>query len=93
MNELTIRDINSAIMFGNFSNDELSRIINAIKYAQAQLIKQKAREFLPGDTVQFRDSKRGVLRFGNIVRIKLKFALVDSNGIRWNVPLGLLETV
>ena len=90
----SIQEINSAIMFGDFTNDQLTSVADAIKYARAQLTKQKARTFAPGDTVKFRDNKRGVSYTGTVDKIKIKFALVKlSNGYtRFNVPLNLLES-
>lgn len=94
MQELTkIQEINQAIMFGNFTSTELESIVGAIKFARAQLAKQNARAFKVGDSVRFRDIKRGNVYFGSIERIKLKYALVRvGNYNRYNVPLNLLES-
>jgi hypothetical protein len=42
---ISIQDINSTIIAGSFTNAELISIGDAIKYARAQLAKQKKREF------------------------------------------------
>jgi len=47
---MDIKDINSAIMFGNFTNEQLNSIGDAIRYARAQLTQQKKRELSVGDT-------------------------------------------
>ena len=40
----TIQQVNEAIMFGNFTNDQLNSIVSALKYRRAQMTKEKARD-------------------------------------------------
>ena len=89
---LTIKEVNSAIMFGNFTNDELNSIADAIRWARMQMTKQKARAFHAGDIVKFTDRKRGVTYTGTVDRVKLKYALVKTGATRFNVPLTMLES-
>ena len=90
MSMATIQQVNEAIMFGNFSNEQLNSVVAAIKYARAQMTKQKARSFMSGDRVRF--SSRGNTFFGTIERVKLKNAFVNvGNHRRYNVPLNMLE--
>ena len=90
MTMATIQQVNEAIMFGNFTNDQLNSIVNALKYARAQMTKQKARSFMSGDKVRF--TSRGNVFFGTIERVKLKNAFVRvGNASRYNVPLNMLE--
>ncbi len=94
MQNLTqIQEINRAIMFGEFTNDELNSVLDAVRWARAQMAKVKARTFRPGDTVKFTDRKRGVTYTGTVDRIKLKYALVKTGATRFNVPLTMLEEV
>ncbi len=89
---MDIKDINSAIMFGNFTNTELNSIVDALKYARAQRAKAQARALRAGDQVRF--SSRGNTYFGTIERVKLKNAFVKvGNFSRYNVPLNMLEAV
>ena len=90
MSMATIQQVNEAIMFGNFTNDQLNSVVAALKYARAQMTKQKARSFVSGDRVRF--SSRGNTFFGTIERVKLKNAFVNvGNHRRYNVPLNMLE--
>ena len=90
MTMATIQQVNEAIMFGNFTNDQLNSVVAALKYARAQMTKQKARSFMSGDKVRF--SSRGNTFFGTIERVKLKNAFVNvGNHRRYNVPLNMLE--
>jgi len=87
---LKVQDINSAIISGIYTNDDLNSIINAIKFARAQLTKQQARALRVGDQVRF--SSRGNTFFGTIERVKLKNAFVKvGSSSRFNVPLNMLE--
>ena len=90
MTMATIQQVNEAIMFGNFTNDQLNSVVAALKYARAQMTKQKARSFMSGDKVRF--SSRGNTFFGTVERVKLKNAFVNvGNHRRYNVPLNMLE--
>ena len=90
MSMATIQQVNEAIMFGNFTNDQLNSIVAALKYARAQRAKQQARALRAGDSVRF--SSRGNTFFGTIERVKLKNAFVRvGNASRYNVPLNMLE--
>ncbi len=89
---MKVQDINSAIISGIYTNDDLNSIINAIKFARAQLTKQQARALRVGDQVRF--STRGNTFFGTIERVKLKNAFVKVGmSSRFNVPLNMLEAV
>ena len=89
---MKVQDINSAIISGIYTNDDLNSIINAIKFARAQLTKQQARSLRVGDQVRF--SSRGNTYFGTIERLKLKNAFVKvGNFSRYNVPMNMLEAV
>ncbi len=89
---MKVQDINSAIISGVYTNDDLNSIINAVKFARAQLTKQQARALRVGDQVRF--SSRGNTYFGTIERLKLKNAFVKvGNFSRYNVPMNMLEAV
>lgn len=86
-------EITRAIISGTFSNDELNSIVEAIKFARAQLGRTKRRELRVGATVKFTSSRDGRTYTGTVDRIKTKFVLVNTPSGRWNVPANMLETV
>ncbi len=89
---MKVQDINSAIISGIYTNDDLNSIADAIKFARAQLTKQQARALRPGDQVRF--TTRGNTFFGTVERVKLKNAFVKVGmSSRFNVPLNMLEAV
>lgn len=87
----TIQEINSAIMFGNFTNDQLNSINMAVKYARAQLVQNKRRQFRVGDAVKFTNSRDGKVHIGTVDRVKIKYVLVKTATALWNVPVSMLE--
>ena len=90
----TIRDINSAIMFGNFTDVELSSIIDAVKFARRGLQKQNIRAMSLGSTVKWTSSKNPLGERGTVEKIALKYVTVKTaTGMRWKVPANMLEVV
>ena len=90
---MDIKAINSAIMFGNLTNDELNSVLDAVKYARAQLTKQNKRAFMRGDTVKFTSNRNGMTYTGTVNKIKIKYILVRTNAGLFNVPANMLEAV
>jgi hypothetical protein len=89
--QMDIKAINTAIITGSFTNDQLSSIIDAVKYARSQLIKTKLRSFSVGDQVRFTSSKNGMTYVGEVEKVKQKFVLIKTPTSRWNVPANMLE--
>jgi hypothetical protein len=87
----SIKDVNSAIMFGNFTNTELTSIIDAVKFARAQLTKQNKRAFQLGDSVKFTSNRNGLTYVGIVRKVKIKYILVNTSGGVFNVPANMLE--
>jgi hypothetical protein len=90
---MNIKDVNSAIISGIYTNDDLNSIAEALKYARAQLSKQNRRALMPGDTVKFTSNRNGITYTGTVNRIKIKYVLVRTNAGMFNVPANMLEAV
>ena len=88
---MNVKEINSAIMFGNLTNDELSTVIDAVKFARMQLTKQKTRAIGIGDRVKFTSNRNGLTYVGDVQKVKIKFVLVKTPGGLFNVPANMLE--
>ena len=93
----TIQQVNQAIMFGDFTNDELNSINDAIKFARAQIAKQNKREMGVGTVVKFKNSRTGMTVTGTVKKVNRKFILVNEQksgslfGSTWRVPASMLE--
>jgi LysM repeat protein len=90
---MDIKQINSAIMFGTFTNTELESIMSAVQYARAQLRAVKIRTFTKGDTVKFHSIKRGVTVTGTVTKVAIKYVTVKDGVTLWKVPANMLEAV
>ena len=88
---MDIKQINSAIMFGTFTNTELDSIMSAVQYARAQLRAVKIRSFTKGDTVKFHSIKRGVTVTGTVTKVAIKYVTVKDGTVLWKVPANMLE--
>ena len=91
MTYATIQEINTAIMFGNFTNDQLDSITSAVQYARAQLRAVKIRSFTKGDTVKFHSIKRGITVTGTVTKVAIKYVTVKDGVTLWKVPANMLE--
>ena len=91
MSYATIQEVNTSIMFSNFTNDQLNSIMDAVTYARAQLRKEKIREFRKGDAVKFHSVKRGVTMSGTVNKVAIKYVTVATAQGLWKVPANMLE--
>ena len=90
---MDIKQINAAIVSGIYTNDDLNSIVDAIKFARAQLSKQNRRALMPGDTVKFTSNRNGMTYTGTVNKVKIKYVLVRTNAGVFNVPANMLEAV
>lgn len=91
-----IQQVNQAIMFGNFTNDELNSINDAIRFARAQIAKQNKNSMGVGTLVKFTNSRTGMIVTGTVKKVNRKFILVNEQksgnlvGSTWRVPASML---
>ena len=85
-----IQQINSQIMFGSFTNEQLDSILMAVKFRRGQLTKETKRSLMLGDVVKFVHPKTGCTHQGNVVKINIKNVKVRQGLTTWNVPANLL---
>lgn len=89
---MNIKAINSAIIDGNFSNDQLSSIIEAVKFARSQLGREIKRSLQVGDNVNFTD-KTGRTVTGHVTKVAVKYVTVRTVQGLWRVPANMLTRV
>jgi predicted RNA-binding protein with PUA-like domain len=94
MSYATIQQINSGIMFGNLTNEQLDSVVMAVKYARAQMAKENMRAIYPGDTVFYYSPKQGRDVQGRVIKLGRKFVTVQdsTNNSLWRVPANMLKT-
>jgi hypothetical protein len=90
---MNIQSVNSAIIQGHFTNDELSSIIDAVKFAKARLTDANKRSLRIGQRVAFTSSRTGQQIAGDVVKIAIKFVTVRTSAGLWRVPANMLTPV
>jgi len=85
----TVRQIKTAIISSNLSNDDLNELVMAIRFARSQLVKEVKRSLRVGDTVKF-TGRNGVTQ-GTLEKVAIKFATVKVGFTNWRVPVNMLE--
>ena len=85
----TVREIKSAIISSDLTNDDLNELVMAIRFARSQLVKEVKRSLRVGDTVKF-TGRNGVTQ-GTLEKVAIKFATVQVGLTSWRVPMNMLE--
>jgi hypothetical protein len=95
---MSLATITRDIINGDYSNDELNKIAEAIKFARGQITKQNRRSLVVGTQVKF-IGKRGQTVVGKVEKVNIKFIIVRENrsnalgdGV-WKVPASMLTAV
>ena len=80
---------------GVLNNDELNKVVEAVKLRRNQLHFQDAHNLKFNDRVSFQ-GRHGITETGTVEKVKIKYVLVRTDrGQRWNVPgshLTLINT-
>jgi hypothetical protein len=87
----TIQEVNSAIMFGDWTNTELMSMIDAVKWRRATLAKLTKASLAVGDSVSFTSTKTGMDMSGVVTKIAIKYVTVKTATGLWRVPANMLE--
>ena len=87
-----ISEINRAIISGNFTNDQLTSIIDAVKFARAQIMQKNKNTLTVGTRVKFTSSRNGMEITGDVQKINRKFVIVKTGPLNtWRVPANMLS--
>jgi len=90
---MDIKQVNSAIMFGTWTDIELRSMIDAVKWNRAQLTQQTKRSLRIGDNVNFTSSKTGLNVTGVVTKIAIKYVTVNTVKGLWRVPANMLSKI
>ena len=98
MSNLSINDVNTAIMLGNFTDEQLRSISQAIIYRRNQILKENKRQLTIGSRVKFEGRGRTIV--GEVTKINRKFVIVKEQpqgnsifGTNWRVPGNMLVAI
>ena len=90
---MDIKQVNSAIMFGTWSDIELQSMIDAVRWNRTSLQKQIKNTLRVGDTVEWNSVKRGITGRGTVTKIAIKYVTVSEGSMLWKVPANMLTKV
>ena len=90
---MDLNNILRTIRFGNYTNDELNMIGNAIRYRRSLLTEEKKDFLTPGLDVKFTHSRNGRVYTGVVEKVNRKFVIVRTQTQSWRVPATMLEKV
>jgi hypothetical protein len=90
---LTIQQVNSAIMLQSWTNEQLTSMIDAVKWNRANLAKVTKRSLTIGDNVNWTSGRTGVNVTGVVVKIAIKYVTVKTVQGLWRVPANMLTRV
>lgn len=90
---MDIKQINSAIISGNFSHEQLASIVEAVKYARSRLAHTVKYSLRVGDTVNFTQTRTGRNITGFVTKIAIKYVTVKTTDGLWKVPAAMLTKV
>jgi small-conductance mechanosensitive channel len=90
---MSIQTVTAEILQGNFTNDQLSSIIDSVKYARSKLTRHTIRSLQVGDNVNFNSAKQGRNVTGVVTKIAIKYVTVRSVSGLWRVPANMLTVI
>ena len=90
---MSIQSVTQEIISGKFTNEELSSLIDSIKYAKARLGKAAIRALSIGDNVNFNSVKQGKNVTGVVTKIAIKYVTVKTINGLWRVPANMLTVI
>jgi len=90
-----IKQLNSSIMFGKWTDIELRSMADAIRFAQTSLRKQIKRQLDVGVQVRWSSPKNPAGATGKVTKIAVKYVTVrnDRDSTLWKIPANMLEVV
>lgn len=87
---LTAQEICSAIVTGDLTNEEINKVVSAIKFAREQLARSARNSFKKGMMVKF-EGRKGVTVKGKIIKIGPKYIRVEEGMMIWRVSPNMLS--
>jgi len=78
------------IRFTPWSNDDLVKFVEAVKFARAQLTRQNIWSFAVGDRVCFNSTRCGFVT-GTVEKVAIKYVTVRTSRGLYRVPANMLK--
>jgi hypothetical protein len=78
------------IRFTPWTNEDLSKFVEAVKFARAQLVRNNIWSFSVGDRVCFNSQRCGFVT-GTVEKVAIKYVTVRSPRGLYKVPANMLK--
>lgn len=86
---MNIEKVINEIQFGKLREDDLSKIIAAVRFRREILIKDIKKEIHVGDKVWF--AHNGGRFSGRIKEIRMKNVVIQIGGYHYTMPINMIE--
>ena len=90
---MNIQTINTEIINGTWSLNELNSMVDAIKFKRKLLNERAKASLMVGDTVNFTSTRTGRNVTGTVTKIAIKYVTVRTLEGLWRVPANMLNKV
>jgi hypothetical protein len=92
---LDIKQLNSSIMYGKWTDVELRSMADAIRFAQSEIRKKVKRQLDVGVQVRWVSPKNPWGATGKVTKVALKYVTVrnDKDSTLWKIPANMLEVI
>ena len=88
-----MESIVAQVVAGEFSNTELNKLSEALKFARSKLVNEVKGSLAIGDNVNFTSSRTGKNITGVVEKIAVKYVTVRTIEGGWKVPANMLTVV
>lgn len=85
--------INTAIIQGNFTNEELNSLLQAVKYSREKVREQVKAGLRVGDNASWVSGRNGQTMTGVVTKIAIKYVTLRTVEGLWRVPANMLTSV
>ena len=83
----------SQVIAGGFTNKELDKLSEALRFARSKLVNEVKRSLSIGDNVNFTSSRTGRNVTGVVEKIAVKYVTVRTIEGGWKVPANMLSVI
>lgn len=86
-------EIRFQLMTNSYTNEELTMLTEALRYARSKLAHQVKRSIRVGDNVNFVDNRNGTNYTGAVTKIAIKYVTVSTTKGLYRVPANMLTVI
>lgn len=89
---MSIQSVNAEILQGDFTNEQLNSILDAVKFARSRITQKNVFTLRAGANVKFTSNRNGVTYQGVVEKVNRKYIVVRTPQGGFRVPANMLES-